>query len=187
LKALLGLVFAIYPLAVWLLLDKTSPAAIVAILACLLFLRLAFIRGRPLYMLLGATAIVAFCTLAYLDPELKVLKMYPVLVSLAGLSLCVFTLLNPPSAIERLMDTLGAKVEPYAINYVRTLTGVWAVFFAANASVATYTALAAPIGFWALYNGVISYVLIGLLIVLEYPVRLLYRRRHGLGKSGSGI
>jgi uncharacterized membrane protein len=50
--------------------------------------------------------------------------------------------------------------------------------FVLNGSLALYTAVAADIEVWALYNGVIAYVLMGLLFAGEYLVRRRVRRRH---------
>jgi uncharacterized membrane protein len=69
-------------------------------------------------------------------------------------------------------------VEGPAISYTRRLTMVWIVFFIINALIAAYTAMATSAATWALYNGLISYMLIGLLLIVEYPVRLAYRKRH---------
>ncbi|MDA1076507.1 MAG: hypothetical protein O3A63_17385 [Proteobacteria bacterium] len=179
-KVLLGIAFALYPLLVYLMIDRVGPGAIVSILAVLLFARLALLKGRPLLLLYGAAVIATFCALAYLNEDLTVLKLYPVIVSVTLGSLCVYTLAVPPSAIERLMKAIGTEVSPQAIRYTRILTGIWAVFFVFNASMAGYTALIAPTGVWALYNGIISYGLIGLLIVLEYPVRWAYKKRHSI-------
>ena len=59
------------------------------------------------------------------------------------------------------------------------LTAVWVGFFLLNAAAAAYTALLASTGVWALYNGGLIYVIIALLIGVEYPVRIAYRKRHG--------
>lgn len=58
-----------------------------------------------------------------------------------------------------------------AISYTRKVTYVWIVFFLLNGSVATLTALIADPKLWTLWNGCISYVLMGLLALIEYLVR----------------
>lgn len=184
-KVLLSIAFALYPLLVYLFIDTVGPAAIVSILAVLLFARLALLQGRSLYLLYSAAGIATFCALAYLNEDLTVLKLYPVIVSVGLGSLCVYTLVYPPSAIERLMNAIGTEISPPAIRYARNLTGIWTLFFVFNSIVAGYTALIAPTSTWALYNGVISYVLIGLLVVLEYPVRRLYKKRHSIDEPAA--
>ena len=89
--------------------------------------------------------------------------------------------MHPPSAIERISRLQGMQVEGPAVRYTRGLTMVWVMFFVLNGIAAAYTAVAATTGIWMWYNGLVSYLLIGTLIVAEYPVRVLYRKRHRPG------
>jgi uncharacterized membrane protein len=104
-------------------------------------------------------------------------KVYPVLVSLVLLTLFAFSLIKPPTIIFRLASlqdkslresgSARDKAEPYC----RKVTFVWCCFFVANASVALYTALWASAVAWTVYNGFVSYVLIGALLLGEIIVR----------------
>ena len=138
-------------------------------------------RGCPrLFQALGLAGVVAFCAVALADEQLTVLKCYPVIINLGAAGYFWYTLVNPPSAIARLSRAIGMQVEGPAVPYTHRLTAVWVVFFLVSAAVAAYTALFGSMGVWAWYNGLVSYLLIGLLILGEYPVRLIYRRRHGI-------
>ena len=179
LRALIGIGLAGYPLVIYFLLDSVQPVVFITIFAALVALRLFTfkpLKKRHLGLLL--TGLIGFCAFAALDPQLRVLKLYPVLINLSAAGFAVYTLFYPPSAIERLSTTLGMVVEGPAVPYTRRLTMVWVGFFIANGVAAGYTAIAASTATWALYNGLLSYVFIGLLIGLEYPVRLRYRKRH---------
>jgi uncharacterized membrane protein len=59
------------------------------------------------------------------------------------------------------------------------VTQVWCLFFLCNGGVALYTALYSSLAFWTLYNGLIAYVLMGLVFAIEYGVRQLVRRGNG--------
>lgn len=146
-----------------------------AILALLLTLRLFAIGSlaKP-KLLLALVFILAFCALALFDEELRVLRLYPVLISLGGAGFCLYTLKYPPSAIERFARRMGMEIPNAAISYLRGVTIVWFGFFCLNAALAAYTAVAANISLWALYNGLVSYLIIGLLLLGEW----LYRRRY---------
>ena len=63
------------------------------------------------------------------------------------------------------------------VRYTRTVTWVWCGFFAVNAGIALWTALATSLETWALYNGLISYGLMGLLLGGELLVRGPVRRQ----------
>lgn len=179
LRALLAFALACYPFAVYFLLESVHSGLLIALLGALLCIRLCLVSGIGRgYLSLGIGAALGFCVLAYLDPHLRVLKLYPVAINALALVFCLYSLLNPPSAIERLSNSLGIDVDGPAVPYTRRLTMVWAAFFVISGSIAAYTALASSTGVWALYNGAISYALIGLLIAIEYPVRLRYRKHH---------
>jgi uncharacterized membrane protein len=79
--------------------------------------------------------------------------------------------------IERIARIREPNLPDAAVRYTRIVTEVWCLFFVLNA-VALYTALAADIEVWALYNGVIAYVLMGLLFAGEYLVRRRVQRGH---------
>jgi uncharacterized membrane protein len=69
---------------------------------------------------------------------------------------------------------------PHAVVYVRRVTQVWCGFFLLNGSVALATALWASERVWALYNGLIAYLLIGTLFAVEWLVRQRVKARaHG--------
>jgi uncharacterized membrane protein len=115
--------------------------------------------------------------LVFITDNAAFAKIYPVVVSLVLLSLFGFSLAKGPTMIFRLaclqdksLREAGSardKAEPYC----RKVTLVWCCFFVANASGALYTALwASPLA-WTVYNGFVSYILIGALLLGEMLVR----------------
>ncbi len=185
LRICLGLLIAAYPLAIYFLIDAIDPLVWVCSLGILFVLRLLSVKLTLPQLSVALIAILIFCVAAAFDPQLTVLKLYPVIINLTLASYGIYTVVHPPSAIEKFSHWVGMTVEGPAIPYTRRLTLVWVVFFVVNAAVAAYTALWAATEVWAIYNGFISYLLVGLLIILEYPVRLLYRRRHANTQPGS--
>ena len=63
---------------------------------------------------------------------------------------------------------------PAQLAWCRLWTWIWCGFFVWNIVVATVLAVAAPLAWWATYNGLISYVLMGGLFATEFLMR---RRR----------
>ena len=89
------------------------------------------------------------------------------------------TLRFGPPLIERIARFNGMPISEHGLSYVRTLTGVWAGFFVLNGLIALWTALRASIDIWALYNGLLSYALIGALLLGEWVFRGWYKTRVG--------
>ena len=83
-----------------------------------------------------------------------------------------------PSRSRRIARSANHDVSGAATRYMRQVTWVWCGFFIANGAAALYTTLFASMEAWALYNGLIAYILIGALLAGEYLVRRVVMRRH---------
>jgi len=59
-------------------------------------------------------------------------------------------------------------------DWCRMWTRIWCAFFVVNGALALALALAAPLSWWAFYNGLLAYMLIGALLGTEWVLR---RRR----------
>ncbi|MCC7461672.1 MAG: hypothetical protein IT480_04325 [Gammaproteobacteria bacterium] len=169
---------AAYPLLVYFLLDRGSVR--LAGLALLLILAIRFTgsgsnrAGNRIFIATGGALAIA---LLLTDSELLA-RLYPVLVNVALLGAFGMTLVRPPSMIERMARLDGRALDEAGTRYTRNLTRVWCGFFAANAAIALATALGGSREVWALYNGLVSYILIGVLLVAERLIRPLLLRRH---------
>lgn len=84
----------------------------------------------------------------------------------------------PPSLVERLARLADPRLPAAAVAYTRNVTRVWCVFFACNALAALATCLRGDLRLWTLYNGAVSYLLIGLLMAGEWFVRRRFMSRH---------
>ena len=99
------------------------------------------------------------------------LKLYPVCVNAVLLGVFSSSLARPPSAIERFARLQNPDLTPRAVGYARGVTVVWCLFFIGNGLAALGTALWASDGAWAIYNGLIAYLLMGALLGAEWIVR----------------
>jgi len=183
-NAVTALALLAYPPLVYVLLDRVSPAWMIVGLGILGAARIATgssIHPKHRTLLLGLLGL--FCTAAWLDARWEWVKLYPVLINVAGAAWFAWTLIRPPSAAERLARLANPreKFDWRKSLYTRRVTQIWVGFFLFNGAAATYTALAASTGVWTIYNGLISYLLIGLLLGGEYMFRLQYRKRHFAG------
>ena len=104
------------------------------------------------------------------------LKLYPVLMNAVMLAAFGFTLFSPPPMIFRfavLADKTipGSLAEQRIARYCRKVTAVWCAFFVLNGAAAAWTIRSGSDALWSVYNGGVSYILIGLLFAVELVVR----------------
>lgn len=101
--------------------------------------------------------------------------LYPVITSLALGFIFAKSLFFPPSLIERLARLREPNLDATGVAYTRKVTIAWVVFCCLNALISGATALWADVYLWTLYNGFISYCLMGILMGIEYAIRCLVR------------
>lgn len=177
------LVLALYPLLVYAAIGRFGPSGVAAILAAVCLVRLVVLRlrggvslGGPYLELLCVGGVVLAGVSFWLDSAGAVLY-YPVLVNAALLLVFAASLVSPPSVIERIARLRDPALPPAAVAYTRHVTAVWALFFVLNGAAAFYTARFTPIETWALYNGLIAYLLMAALFAVELGVRTVVRAR----------
>ena len=177
-----------YPFLVFAALSRFNAAPRIISLAILLLVVFQFValtgqkgteRNAP--KMVRAAAMTALAVAALVTNSELVLKLYPVVISLSLLSAFAVTLVKAPSMILRfalLRDPgLRERGEFAAVSrYCDAVTRVWCAFFVINAGIAAYTTFFASRYAWTIYNGFVSYVLIGALLVGEYVVRRLVQK-----------
>jgi len=100
-------------------------------------------------------------------------KVLPVLIQLLLMYFFGRTLLKGkgPSFIESFVRLEFPEFVPGISEYCRQLTWVWTGFFAFNALACIALAIWGTDQWWALFNGVFIYLMIGLLTTVEYIYR----------------
>ena len=175
LRLLLGLVVLTYPFLVYfglLHFDLFLVALAVMAIGLVRFLVFTQVKGKILNMgLLGSSLLLIFAGLALFLEQSVWLKVYPVAFSLMLLYVFGISLWTDKSMIQRFAELREKDITPHKQHYMRQLTVVWCGFFIFNALVSTYTLLWTSDKVWMLYNGLISYLLLGALVVTE----LLFR------------
>lgn len=165
-----------YPLLVFSGMQVLQPLLLAGLLAAFALLRGLTTRDpawRACAVFAGLLSIVVA-----LSRDVSYLKLYPVTVN--GIMLAIFgaSLWQRQTIIERISRLTEPDLNAHGVRYTRRLTQVWCVFFICNGAVALWTALAASDAVWALYNGAISYALMGTLMGIEYLVRRRFKARH---------
>lgn len=134
----------------WQYRKSRKPAALVNPLIALLLFALVAITDAPCFFML-----------------------YPIIVT--GIFLMHFTasLVTPPTVVEKLavLSRAGEPLPAEGVAYCRKVTRVWICFFCFNIVVSAATALSGNWLIWSVYNGFISYLLMGMLMLGEWIVR----------------
>ncbi|MEZ9232403.1 hypothetical protein AB4259_15100 [Vibrio amylolyticus] len=182
LTALSAIALLAYPFAVYFGIDHFGIQIIGVILVALFAIRILSASSaklkelKQLAVLTGVTG-VTLTLLGILFKQQGWLTFYPVIVNLCLFSLFFQSLKQPQTIIERLARLQEPDLPHHGVVYTRKVTKVWCVFFIANASIAFYTCFQS-IEVWTLYNGLVSYLLIGTLFAIEWVVRIWVRRKN---------
>jgi len=163
-----------YPFAVYFGLGKVAVAWLALPLALLWLLKAltdkALSRVLPISMAVFLLALGLFDCLSAADTSLA-LRFYPVLVNAMLLTAFASSLISGMPVIERLARLRQADLPIEGVRYTRRVTQLWCGFFVVNGSIAAGLALYGSLASWTLYNGFISYLLIGALLLGEWLVR----------------
>ncbi len=172
-----GLIFLLYPFLIYLGLNEFQPRMIAFLLLIVAILRLIAnkygekkesVLGMSLYLIAAAVLITIFTFVT----DLKFgLYFYPPLVNLIFFIFFSISLFHPPTIIERIARRHRSDMPVKAIVYTRRVTQVWCLFFLINGGVSVMS-ISYSEEWWVLYNGFITYILIGLMLAGEYFIRI---------------
>lgn len=176
-KIMAAALVAIYPLVIYFGIQHFEPKILALFLLVVLALRYFSSTTSPVggntskLVVLGLGVLLISLTFYY--NSLGALKLYPVLVNSSLLIVFVASLYYPPSVIERFARMQEPDLPAEGVIYTNKVTKVWCLFFIINGGIAFYTAIFASTEIWTLYNGLISYLLMGVLFVGEFIYRKL--------------
>ncbi len=112
---------------------------------------------------------------------LRELKLYPVVMNFC--IFCVFfsSLFDKETIIQKFarMSEGGGELHPKIKTYTKNLTYIWCVylFFQFLFSFAT---LFMSDRVWVIFNGCVSYILLGTFFAIEYVFRIRFKKKHNL-------
>lgn len=146
-----------------------SALAVSTALLFVLALWLANRRATVLALVLFAIA------LSLRGGEAVLLRYYPVVVCAAIAISFTASCFAQRCLIERIALKMESDLPLEAQRYCRKVHYVWTCYLWANTAVLLYLASFASLEAWALYTGVISYVLTAVVFIVEYAVRICFR------------
>jgi uncharacterized membrane protein len=167
-----------YPALVYALQSTLSQGAFVAIAVATIALRVATLdkssaplwRG-PLLMTVPALLIVLLVA-----PGMAA-KAYPVAISLAAAAVFGGSLIAPPSLIEQIARLQEPDLSEEGQAYCRKVTVVWTVWLVLNALIAGLLGWTGQDSAWAIWTGIVAYVVMALLFLGEVAIRRQIRKK----------
>lgn len=203
LKALFYVIAAVYPVLVFTLLvvfkvETKILSLVIVALAAAFFLsatgskktseKKGALDWKPL---LSSALFLAAGLFCFFTGKEFFLKLYSVVINATLLVVFGSTLFLEPTIIFRFAtlsdkSIAGSSYENQVKLYCKKVTIVWCCFFILNGTTAALTTFADKLfglsaeearRVWALYNGGISYVLMGTLFVVEFIIRKLVDRK----------
>jgi len=170
-----------YPFAVYVSLDAGWRHGAAFLVAALAGTRAH--TGKEAFWWWVAAGAAALAVGSLFRDDTLLLKLYPVLVN--AVLLCAFaaSLWRPPSVIERLARLAEPNLPAEGVRYTAAVTRVWCAFFVLNGAAALYTALFTDERAWALYNGLVAYMLMGALLLGERLIRPRVQAKFDMEKT----
>jgi len=161
-----GIFVVAYPFAVFYALKQEIATRFIG-LVLLVLVSFSFLRNKNKYIfILGL--VLSFLVILFNQDVF--LKLYPVLMNL-GLG-CIFALsLRKTPVITQFAQKMQKRpLNTKTIIYTKHATIAWAIFMFVNTVLSFITVFLSD-RIWVLYNGFISYILIGIMMLGEYIVR----------------
>lgn len=117
--------------------------------------------------------------LLYFFKRVIVAKLYPPVADLFIFLVFFISIFQKETIIQKFAKQINKNLCEKEITYTRNLTYVWCVFLFINFLIALITVFLSD-RIWFLYNGCISYILIGMIFAIEYIVRIIFRKRNNI-------
>jgi uncharacterized membrane protein len=173
---------AAYPFIIFFGLEHLPPSVFAIALMILLGMRYGVLlpSERSIYLPL-LFIYLAYAITAALSRSAAMLLYYPAIVNFTMSGVFLLSLRQGEPLLLRLVRARGFEIGPHGPVYLYRLTAIWAAFFIVNALVSTWTSTQS-IEVWTLYNGFLSYCLVGALLGLEMLFRGQIKRRMGVEK-----
>ncbi|MDO3387796.1 hypothetical protein QWI17_18275 [Gilvimarinus sp. SDUM040013] len=176
------IVLLLYPLLVYVGMQWLEPRVLGLAIATVYLLRFACKVKHWWQRLLIVTALTSAAAVLWWSNDETLLKLLPTAINVAMAGFFMYSLVHPPTLPARVAALDYPEGLPdIVLTYTTWVTRIWVGFFLVNAALAAVTALFASREVWALYNGVIAYLLMGLLFGGEFAYRhLIFHKKHAL-------
>lgn len=187
LKIFFIILSAVYPICVFLCLVVFKLPVRVISLCLILFACTYFFsvsgRKKSFRPIISSILLLSAGILCYATNRSYFLKSYSVAVNVLFLLFFGISLFKGPNMCFRFAllsdkNLSGSRKEKAVESYCRKVTFSWCIFFMINAIIALYTVFSCNNEIWAIYNGGISYGIMGLIFFVEYLIRKKVEKRN---------
>ena len=121
---------------------------------------------------------ITLCVVALFHyTQLFFVKFYPVCANLTVFLVFFCSLFTKETVIQKFAKMVDGELSENALKYTRNLTYIWCVLTFFNFVVSFITVFLSE-EIWALFNGLISYILIGTLFFVEYIIRTILKKKN---------
>lgn len=131
---------------------------------------------RSIQLWITLVVATALALLTFITENTGFIKLYPVFINLFLFLSFFLTLHRPPNMIFRFAMLQDKSIKnndniDRIESYCRKVTYIWISFFVFNGCAAFVTAKFTSYKIWTFYNGLLSYIFIGLIGLIEFIVR----------------
>jgi len=172
-----SLFFLLYPYLVYRGVKEGVVWFAPAVIASIYFYQAVKARSRGVRVQKIAIVIILFLGAIFYQDLMA--KLIPIIIQLSLMLFFGRTLLKGkgPSLVERFAQLEFPDIPPVLSRYCRHLTIMWTGFFAFNIVTCILLALFAPVEWWAIFTGMLIFLLTAVLMVTEYIWRYFLFRR----------
>ena len=175
--------FISYPFIIFFGIKVLPPSFFGLILVGLLAMRFGvLLPDERLILLPVLLGLLVYAIILVVLDSTSMLLFYPALVNFILCTVFANSLRYKESLLLRIVRARGVTISEYAPRYLYRLTAIWACFFVVNGIISVWT-ISLPMEAWMLYNGLISYFIIGLLFGGELLFRRHYKKQMVIAKS----
>lgn len=107
---------------------------------------------------------------------LNALKIYPVIVNFSFFLIFFISLFAQKTVIQKIAELQEGVLNNSVKIYTRNLTYLWCIFLFIQFLISMLT-LFLDDKIWMIYNGFVSYILLGSFFAIEYMVRIILKRK----------
>lgn len=176
-KSLVVLFFIAYPFIVYFGLSYFPPSFFGLVLVVLLAIRFGVIKSDERKLMLPILLIfVIYAIATVIVDNTRMVLYYPALVSFVMGFSFANSLRDKEPLLLRLVKAKGMTTSKHTPGYLFWLTGLWAVFFVINGLISIWTSTLS-LHAWTLYNGLLSYFIVAILMAGEWLYRRHYKKK----------
>jgi uncharacterized membrane protein len=194
-KYLFGLLIVLYPVLVFsaLVIFKFSIrylSVFIILLAIAYFLvnRHNYKGKHKALVLISPAILCCIGIICLITKSSLTLKIYPALADMVYLVIMGTSILIPPPVVVYFINMFDKTIKDnipaeFFNQYCRKAAIIWCVFFVFDGVVAFITVFWASDVVWGVYNGGITYVLMGLIFIGEYFILKVIEKKSLAGKA----